>query len=81
MMVVARMRIRLTVPDSSPMVITSPMRTGRSNKMMMPEIKLAKISCKPKPSPTPSAATSHCILLQDKPSEPRVIITPIMTMT
>ena len=81
MMVVARIRMRLTVPDSSPMVITSPMRIGRSNRIMMPEIKLAKISCRPKPRPTPSAATSHCSLLHDSPSAPRVIMMPTITIT
>ena len=60
MMVVARMRILLTVPDRLFRVTMSPTRSWRSNKMMIPETKLPKISCKPKPKPTDKAATNHC---------------------
>ncbi|MNP53402.1 hypothetical protein D3C76_1478760 [compost metagenome] len=43
--------------------------------MIRPEMKLAKISCKPKPRPTPRAATSHCSLdhsipIIEKPTSP-----------
>ncbi|MCY1442175.1 hypothetical protein D9M71_585270 [compost metagenome] len=79
-MVVARMRILLTVPDRLPMVMVSPIRTGRSNRIMMPEMKLAKISCMPKPSPTDSAATSHCSLSQLTPRVDRVLTMPMPTM-
>ena len=58
--VVARIRIRVTVPLTPPTVTVSPIRTGRSNNRIKPETKLAKISCSPKPRPTPTAATSHC---------------------
>ncbi|MOA66901.1 hypothetical protein D3C78_1938260 [compost metagenome] len=56
------------------------MRTGRSNRIMMPEMKLAKISCMPKPRPTDSAATSHCSLSQLTPRVDRVLTMPIPTM-
>ncbi|MNR04340.1 hypothetical protein D3C85_1202880 [compost metagenome] len=79
-MVVARMRILLTVPDRLPMVTTSPMRTGRSNRMIRPEMKLAKISCRPKPRPTESAATSHCNLSQLTPRVDRVTTKPMATI-
>jgi len=41
---VARIRILETVPFTSPTVTMSPTRIGRSNKMMSPETKFAKIS-------------------------------------
>ncbi len=78
-MVVARMRMRLTVPDRLPMVTTSPMRTGFSKRMIRPETKLAKISCSPKPSPTDSAATSHCSLSQLTPSVDSIETIPVPT--
>ena len=62
--VVARMRIRETTPVTSPTVTTSPTRIGRSKRMIRPETKLAKISCRPKPRPTLIAATSHWTLSQ-----------------
>ena len=66
-MVMARILMRLTVPTVLPMVTRSPTRTGRSNRMIRPEMKLATISCRPKPRPTPSAATIHCSLDQSAP--------------
>ena len=42
--VVARVRIRVTVPVMSLIVTVSPTRMGRSNSRMMPETKFAKIS-------------------------------------
>ncbi|MCY1369886.1 hypothetical protein D3C76_1177230 [compost metagenome] len=80
-MVVARMRILLTVPDRLPMVMVSPIRTGRSNRIMMPEMKLAKISCMPKPRPTDSAATSHCNLSQLTPRVDSVETKPTPAIT
>jgi hypothetical protein len=74
-MVVARVLIFVILPVKSRIVTVSPIRIGFSNRMIRPEIKLAKISCKPKPSPTPSAATSHCsfdhsIPIIEKPTSP-----------
>ena len=40
--VVARMRMRVTVPETSPTVTVSPMRMGLSNRIIRPETKLAK---------------------------------------
>ena len=79
-MVVARMRIRLTVPDRLPMVTTSPIRTGRSKRMIRPEAKLEKIACRPKPRPTESAATSHCSLSQLTPRVDRALTMPMPLM-
>ncbi|MNI64971.1 hypothetical protein D3C73_1204480 [compost metagenome] len=61
------------------MVTVSPIRIGFSNRMIRPDIKLAKISCKPKPKPTPRAATSHCsfdhsIPIIEKPTRPPISI-------
>ena len=67
-MVVARIRIRLTFPVISPIETMSPMRTGRSNSRISPETKLAKISCSPKPSPTVMAATSQFNCAQPMPT-------------
>lgn len=39
----------VTLPVRSRMVTVSPIRIGFSNRMIRPETKLAKISCKPKP--------------------------------
>lgn len=49
LMVVARVLIPVTLPVRSRMVTVSPIRIGFSNRMIRPETKLAKISCKPKP--------------------------------
>ena len=49
----------LTLPENVPMVTVSPIRTGRSNRMIRPETKLPKISCRPKPRPTDNAAASQ----------------------
>ena len=57
---VARIRIFETVPETPPTVTVSPTRIGRSNSRIRPETKFAKISWSPKPSPRPTAATSHC---------------------
>ena len=51
------------------MVTTSPTRTGRSKRMIRPEMKLAKISCKPKPNPKLMAATSHWTFDQPMPND------------
>ena len=42
--VVARIRMRVTVPVISPIVTVSPTRMGRSRRIMIPAMKLAKIS-------------------------------------
>ncbi len=44
----------VTLPVRSRMVTVSPMRIGFSNRIIRPEIKLAKISCRPNPRPTPA---------------------------
>ena len=49
------------------MVMMSPILTGLSNRMIRPDIKLANISCRPKPRPTDNAATSHCTLSHPMP--------------
>ena len=46
----------------------------------MPETKLPKISCKPKPRPTDNAAASHCSLSHDTPSDPNTVIAPTAMM-
>ncbi|MNE20153.1 hypothetical protein D3C80_1132610 [compost metagenome] len=46
----------------------------------MPEMKLAKISCMPKPRPTERAATSHCSLSQLTPRVDRVVTKPMPAM-
>src|SRR5690554_2604403 len=61
-------------------VMVSPIRTGRSNRMINPDTKLAKISCRPKPSPTPTAATSHCNWLQATPRVASDTTSPVPTM-
>lgn len=43
LMVVARVLMRVTLPVRSRMVTVSPMRIGFSNRIIRPEIKLAKI--------------------------------------
>ena len=58
MMVVARMLIRSTRPVIPPTVTRSPTRIGRSSRRMIPLTKLETISWSPKPSPTPSAAST-----------------------
>ena len=57
---VARMRMRETVPLVSPAVTVSPTLKCLSNNTINPQIKLATISCSPNPRPTPNAAMSHC---------------------
>ena len=57
--VVPRMRIFETIPVVSPTVIVSPIRMGRSKRIIKPETKFAKISCSPNPSPTVIAAINH----------------------
>ncbi|MCY1413622.1 hypothetical protein D9M71_290550 [compost metagenome] len=79
-MCVARMWMRLTVPVTVPMVTRSPMRTGRSNSRIRPEMKLAKIACMPKPIPTESAATSHCSLSQLTPRVDSALTKPMPAM-
>lgn len=78
--VVARMRILVTVPSLSPIVTMSPTRIGRSNRMMMPLMKLATISCRPNPMPTPRAATSHWSWSQCRPSADNAATMPMPTM-
>jgi hypothetical protein len=77
MIVVARMRMRSTVPLMSPMVTVSPTLKGRSNSTTKPQIKFATISCNPKPMPTLKAATSHCKLPHLKPIVLKAIMMPI----
>ena len=62
MIVVARMLIRSTLPVVPATVTTSPIRIGRSSSRMMPQTKLETISWRPKPSPTPRAASDHADL-------------------
>ncbi|MNT83708.1 hypothetical protein D3C72_2236160 [compost metagenome] len=78
--VVARVRIRVTVPVCWLMVMMSPTRKGRSTSRMSPETKLAKISCRPKPRPTVSAAAIHCSWLQRSPSNVSALTVPAMVM-
>ncbi|MNF85647.1 hypothetical protein D3C84_680520 [compost metagenome] len=75
--VVARVLILVTVPVRSRMVTVSPSRIGFSNRMMRPETKFAKISCRPKPRPTESAATSHWVLDQSMPSMEKPVRAPM----
>ncbi|MOA45104.1 hypothetical protein D3C78_1674700 [compost metagenome] len=79
-MVVARMRILLTEPEKVPIVMVSPIRIGRSNRMIRPETKLAKISCSPKPNPTVKPAANHCNLSQETPSEPSAVTAPTVVI-
>ncbi|MNC55481.1 hypothetical protein D3C76_1367860 [compost metagenome] len=79
--VVERMRILLTVPEMVPMVTVSPIRTGRSNSMMMPEMKLETICCMPKPIPTERPAASHCSFSHWTPSMARAVSEPIPIST
>ena len=51
------------------MVTVSPIRIGFSNKIIKPDTKLAKISCKPNPKPTVNAATSHWVFAQSTPKK------------
>ncbi|MNJ67543.1 hypothetical protein D3C77_637260 [compost metagenome] len=74
--VVARMRIRETVPEKEPMVTVSPIRTGRSNSMMMPETKLERISFMPKPIPTDRPPATHCSLSHCTPIMERAVREP-----
>ena len=78
--VVARVRMRVTVPVCWLMVITSPTRNGRSTNRISPETKFAKISCRPKPRPTVSAAAIHCSWLQRSPSKDSALTVPAMVM-
>ncbi len=78
--VVERMRILVTTPEVSPTVTTSPIRIGRSNNRISPQMKLATISCKPNPIPTPSAATSHWISDQLPPRMPNTMTMPAATI-
>ena len=85
LIVVARVLIFVTLPVRSRIVTVSPMRIGFSNRIIRPEIKLAKISCKPKPRPTPRAATSHCSLdhsipIIEKPTRPPISISRYLVM-
>ena len=79
--VVARIRILETVPERPFKVTISPTRIWRSKRMMIPETKLAKISCKPKPKPTERAATNHCNLSQLMPKAPAARIIPKAVIT
>jgi hypothetical protein len=79
-MVVARIWIRVTTPSVSPTVTMSPTRTGRSKSMIRPLMKLATISCNPKPMPTPRAATSHWNWDQRTPRVLRTSPTPTATI-
>lgn len=77
--VVARIRIRDTVPVASPMVTTSPTRTGCSNRIINPQMKLATISWRPKRMPTPRAAAAQLSCDQLAPSRPKTINETIAT--
>jgi len=61
-------------------VTTSPTRIGRSNSRMMPLMKLATISCRPKPRPTLRAATSHWMLDHCNPRALNAMNTPMPAM-
>jgi hypothetical protein len=65
---------------ASPMVTMSPIRIGSSKRMMMPLMKLATISCSPKPMPTPRAATSHCTWGQESPKALKNMTMAAVTM-
>ena len=71
MIVVARMLIRSTLPVVPATVTTSPIRIGRSSSRMMPQTKLETISWRPKPSPTPRAASDHADLGQAEVNGPQ----------
>ena len=58
--VVARMRMHDTVPLVSPAVPYHPSLKGLSNNTIKPQMKLATISCNPRPRPTPNTVISHC---------------------
>ena len=78
--VVARVLILVILPVKLRIVTVSPIRIGFSNKIIKPEIILAKISCKPNPSPTPIAAISHCSFDQSIPSIEKPTMVPMMVM-
>ena len=79
-MVVDLIRILLTVPDNPDRVIISPTRICLSKRIIKPDTKLAKISCKPKPKPTDKAATNHCRFSHLIPSAPAAKIIPKAVM-
>ena len=78
-MVVERMRMREICPVVFPTVTTSPTRTGCSKRMIRPEMKFAKISCRPNPRPTVNPAASHCTLDQVIPSIEKPATRPPIT--
>ncbi len=77
---VERIRKDFTFPETSPIVTISPTRKGLSESKIKPETKLATISCKPNPNPTPNAAISHWTLLHVILMVPNAIRNPIVKM-
>ena len=61
----------------SPTVTVSPTRIGRSNRMISPEMKFAKISWSPKPRPIPTAAIIHWMLDHPIPTTLSAADTPM----
>ena len=78
--VVARAAMRDTRPEIPSMVTRSPIRTGRSASRIRPETKFAKISCKPNPSPTVTAAASHCTSFQRIRKHASATMIPVTTI-
>ena len=78
-MVVARMRIRLTVPDRLPMVTTSPIRTGRSKDDQAGD-EVGEDRLQAEAEAYRSAATSHCSLSQLTPRVDRALTMPMPLM-
>ena len=75
------MRMRVTVPSMLLTVTVSPTRMGCSKRRMMPEMKLAKISWRPKPMPRVMAAASHCTWVQPMPMALKAGTEPTMLST
>jgi len=73
--------MRVTMPSTPPTETMSPTRTGRSNRIIRPDTKLAKISCKPKPRPTEMAAARNCTWFQLMPIRPKLNTMPTMVIT
>ena len=75
-----RMPMRVTVPDSAPLSITSPTPTGRSTMRISPETKLLTTFCSPKPMPTLSAPASSVTFAMSMPRAASVSAAPTMSI-
>lgn len=71
----------LRISISTTRTMTPDSRSTKSPKMMMPEMRLLKIFCNPKPMPTPSAPPMMAREPRSKPMKLRPMSEPTIQIT